>query len=121
MKKKLLAGIGSAVGVAALAGALVWGATGQPAPTPTPEPTAAVSIYELNGYAEAPAKPAATEVEAEQVVEAPVVSGPTLCPEGTVAGAVDASGNESNCQPTSDGQPCVEYNDQNVCTRWYEP
>jgi hypothetical protein len=49
--------------------------------------------------------------------------GPTQCPAGTIAGAVDGNGNESNCQATggADGTPCVAYNDANECTAWYKP
>ena len=43
------------------------------------------------------------------------------CPSGTTAGAVDAAGNESNCQATNNGQPCAEYNAANQCTAWYKP
>jgi PKD repeat protein len=44
------------------------------------------------------------------------------CPAGTKANAVDAAGNESNCQPLNgQGQQCVAYDDQNNCTQWYKP
>ena len=49
-------------------------------------------------------------------------SGPTLCPPGTTAGAVDGDGNESNCSPNGPtGTQCVEYDANNNCTAWYKP
>lgn len=48
-------------------------------------------------------------------------SGPVQCPAGTAPNAVDEYGNESNCQATNGGQPCVEYNDANECVAWYQP
>lgn len=49
-------------------------------------------------------------------------SGPTLCPAGTHANAVDANGNESNCEQNGpDGQQCQAYDANNVCTNWYKP
>lgn len=50
-------------------------------------------------------------------------SGPALCPAGTTANAVDANGNESNCQPDNPttGQPCVAYDANNNCTAWLKP
>lgn len=69
------------------------------------------------------APPPAAVVEEAPVEEEPVYeSGPILCPPGTVAGAVDADGNESACQATNDqGQECVAYDDANNCTQWYQP
>lgn len=41
------------------------------------------------------------------------------CPAGTVAGAYDAQGNESNCQPENgSGEICQAYDANNVCTAW---
>jgi len=105
----------------------VLGANAIQAPKPTAVP--AVSVYEVNGYAEAPEKVAPAPVVAAEpapvVEEAPVApepSGPTLCPEGTVAGAVDDAGNESYCQPLNDqGQECNQWNDANECVGWYKP
>lgn len=46
-------------------------------------------------------------------------SGPTLCPDGTTAQAVDDYGNESNCvELGGGGEQCVAYNDANECTAW---
>lgn len=101
---------GSGVGVAvANAPAVEPPQTGQRAFTvqdvkPTPEPTP------IEVVVEAPAP----------VVEAPAPA-PGRCPVGTTAGQVDEAGNETNCQATNNGQPCVEYNDANQCVAWYKP
>lgn len=91
-------------------------------------PTPAVSTIELDSQTIAPATPttAATVPIAEPatvtVEQAPVPVSPTLCPDGTTAGAVDSAGNESNCQNLGPGgQPCVEYNVANQCVAWYKP
>lgn len=94
---------------------------------PTPEPTSIVSVYDTNGFSEAPPKPTPTP---EPVVEvAPVVedgpeepSGPTLCPDGWFASSVDENGNESGCSEGNEaGQPCVSYGENNECVAWYQP
>lgn len=70
-------------------------------PTPTPTPVVQPPV-------EAPAEPAAPEI--------------VLCPEGTVAGAVDELGNESACYETNEeGQQCIAYDDANNCTQYYKP
>ena len=78
----------------------------EPVVEPTPEPTV-------------------EPVEPAPVVEpapAPAPEPPTKCPSGTKANAVDGEGNESACEPLGpSGQPCVAYNDQNVCTEYLEP
>lgn len=81
-------------------------------PEVTPEPT-----EEPVAPAPAPAPEPAPVVEAP----APPPPAPTKCPSGTIAGQVDGAGNESNCQATNNGQPCVEYNDSNQCVAWYKP
>lgn len=77
-----------------------------PTPTPTPTPTVEPPVV-----VEPPPAP-----EPEPAPE------PVRCPDGTVAGAVDAYGNESACQPLNDsGEQCVAYDDANNCTQWYKP
>jgi hypothetical protein len=49
-------------------------------------------------------------------------SDPVKCPSGTIAQAVDANGNESNCQPLGPtGTQCVAYDANNNCTAWLKP
>jgi len=51
-----------------------------------------------------------------------VADGPIKCAAGYTANAVDAAGNESNCQKDGPGgRPCVAYNDANQCTAYLEP
>lgn len=73
---------------------------------------------------------AAQQAQQSQSVQAPADNGgsdpaaPSVvkCPAGTIAGAVDADGNESNCSPLGPtGTQCVAYNADNVCTQWYDP
>jgi hypothetical protein len=97
---------------------------------PAQNDAAAQAIYDQQvAQAAAEAKAAADAAAAVQAAQqaaavkaaAPVTS-PTLCPAGTKANAVDAQGNESNCEAlNSQGQACQAYNDQNVCTNWYKP
>lgn len=48
--------------------------------------------------------------------------GPVQCPYGTTANAVDAYGNESNCQDNGPGNAqCVAYDANNNCTQYYKP
>jgi len=48
--------------------------------------------------------------------------GPVKCAPGYTANAVDADGNESNCQKNGPGnEPCVAYDDANNCTQYYKP
>lgn len=48
--------------------------------------------------------------------------GPILCPPGTTPNAVDANGNESNCQANGPGgEVCTAYDANNNCTNWYKP
>lgn len=62
-----------------------------------------------------PAKRVQVAPSAPAVVPVPV----TKCPAGTVAGAVDANGNESNCQAeNASGEVCTAYSDANVCIGW---
>jgi hypothetical protein len=76
-------------------------------PTPTPSAEAVIEV--------------APEPVIEQTAPEPAPD-PVLCPEGTIAGAVDDYGNESSCYELSDdGEQCVEYNDANECTAWYRP
>lgn len=67
MDKKLVGGIAASAGVVAITGAALFAALGGVQPAPTPTPTSVVSIFEINGYAEAPPKPTPEPV----VVEAP--------------------------------------------------
>ncbi|MEO6116019.1 MAG: hypothetical protein ABIP33_06505 [Pseudolysinimonas sp.] len=112
-------------------------------PAPTPSPTAADYVATLTpaeqdtvqqqadaqqativadqaaAAAQAAADRAAALVVAHQVQSA---DGPVKCDAGYTANAVDAAGNESNCQKNGPGgQPCVAYNDQNQCTAYYKP
>jgi hypothetical protein len=53
--------------------------------------------------------------------DAPSNDAPVTCPSGTIAQAVDANGNESNCQPLGPtGTQCVAYDANNQCTAWLE-
>lgn len=76
----------------------------------------------------APVTPQETPADTN-VYDTPTDTPPTLsepvqhifCPSGTIAGAVDDNGNESNCQPLNDqGQQCVEYSDANECVAWLQ-
>ena len=80
MNKKLLAGIGSAIGFVALSVGIVWASVALPNPAlePTPTPTAVVSVFELNGLADAPPKPTPEPVVAPE--PAPVAP-PAPAPE----------------------------------------
>lgn len=125
MKKTIAAGIAAAaIGLASL-GIGIGITANQPAPVAEQTVERATTVNELEPTRDP--EPIATPTETampEPVVEAPAPPpAPEIvkCPSGTTAGQVDAAGNESNCQPTNNGQPCVEYNDQNVCTRWYQP
>lgn len=82
------------------------------APDPAPSAVAKVSIYSLKGFAKGPSKTVAVvpkTVLEPNVVADPYDTGaapsaptpPTTCPDGTVAGSVDAGGNQSNCQPAA--------------------
>lgn len=49
-------------------------------------------------------------------------AGPTLCPANTHPNAVDANGNESNCEANGPGGAiCQAYDANNNCTNWYKP
>lgn len=130
--------------VALLAGGTWLGASALAQPAPTPSPT-------LNAYVSPPlnadelasvqagADQQAAIIKADQDAAAAraqakaaalaaghqiqvTPDGPIKCGPGYTANAVDADGNESNCQPTNaNGQPCVEYNAQNQCTAYYKP
>jgi PPE-repeat protein len=83
-----------------------------PEPTVAPAPEAVAPI-------EAPAAPA---VEPAPAPAPPPPAPLSKCPAGTVAGAVDGAGNESNCSATNnEGQQCVAYDDANNCTAYYKP
>lgn len=84
---------------------------GQPEPTPTSISTVERQIGEPAEIVPTPTPTVEPVVEAPPpapVVEEPVAPPfqPTLCPPGTVAGAVDENGNESNCGPN-----CAAYID----------
>jgi hypothetical protein len=84
--------------------------------TPTPEPSSAAPQATDAPAApapsvQAPAAPAAPVQQQPAAPAAPQPPAPVKCPEGTVPGAVDDYGNESNCAP-----PCQAYDDNNVCT-----
>lgn len=66
---------------------------------------------------------AAQQAAPKQVARQQAASaGPTLCPPGTSPNAVDASGNESNCQANGpSGEVCTAYDANNNCTNWYKP
>lgn len=68
----------------------------------------------------APPPPVVEEAAPVEEVYEPSI---TYCPAGTVAGAVDSAGNESNCYETNPdtGQQCAAYDDANNCTAWYQP
>lgn len=123
MNKTIAAGIAAAaIGLASL-GIGIGVSVNQPATEQTVERATTVDELEPTNTPEPIATPTETATP-EPVVEAPAPPPPPAivkCPSGTTAGQVDAAGNESNCQQTNQGQPCVEYNDQNVCTRWYQP
>lgn len=114
-------------GAAVLALGGVWAANASGAfERPAPEPTAVIQeeVAPTPTVTPTPTPEPAVEpiVEAPPVEEAPVDAGPTVCPEGTVAGAVDAAGNESACYETNDeGQQCVAYDENNNCTAYYKP
>ena len=82
-----------------------------------PTPVETVKPTPIETPTQAPASEPAPVVQSP----APPPVDPSKCPAGTTAGQVDAAGNESNCQPTNNGQPCVAYNDANECTQWYKP
>lgn len=54
--------VGSVVGFMALSVGIVWASVALPNPAlePTPTPSAVVSVFELNGLADAPPKPTPT-------------------------------------------------------------
>ncbi len=100
---QVLAISGGGAIVLAVAAVLVVPSFAQPEPTAAP----AVSVYELNGYAEAPPKPVpvpVAEAPAAPVVEEapaePEPSGPDLCPPGTQANSSDGY-NDTSCFPDS--------------------
>jgi len=115
---------GSAI-LIAVAGFFGVSAIGQPAPTAEP----AVSVYEVNGYAEAPEKVAPAPVVAAEpapvVEEAPAPepepAGPDLCPPGTQANSSDGY-NDLSCIPgvclTLRGLPDPAYPE---CDYFYPP
>lgn len=116
MNRKLLVGVGSAIGVAALAGALVWGGTAQRTAPPTPEPTAVVFGVENKGFVEAPAEkptPAAPVAPVEQTAPVESVEPPTTVEgEGCPAGYIDSPEfgcYTGICEVLEDGTevPCV--------------
>jgi len=66
------------------------------------------------------ARQAAIKVPAKK--SADTGGGPTKCPAGTKANAVDAAGNESACEALgAGGEQCQAYDANNVCTNWYKP
>jgi len=125
MRKSVIAGIAAAVlGLGALG--IGVGVAAQPAVAPVTVERATIT-QEINEpkvvdlvepIPEATIAPIVEEAAPPAPEPAPA---PNRCPSGTKAGAVDAAGNESNCQATSNGQPCVEYNAANQCTAWYKP
>ena len=77
-----------------------------PSPTPSPTPDAILAPVVAPPAEVAPATPA----------------GPTLCPDGTTAQAVDGAGNESNCTQNGPADTqCIAYDDSNNCTAYYKP
>jgi len=75
---------------------------------------------------QAAAQQAAQQQAREQAVQTGSsgadTSDPVKCPSGTIAQAVDANGNESNCQPLGPtGTQCVAYDANNNCTAWLKP
>jgi len=76
--------------------------------------------------AEAAAVQAAADEAARQAAAKPVKrssgGGAVKCPAGTKANAVDAAGNESNCEALgAGGEQCQAYDANNVCTNWMKP
>lgn len=125
--EKIALGAGGAV--LAVAAAFIIPAVGTAAPEPTAQPQ--VSVYEINGFAEAPEKvaPVVTEevpapvegapAEPEPVVEEPAA--PDLCPPGTQAQSSDGY-NDLSCAPdvclTLRGLPDPAYPE---CDYFYPP
>jgi hypothetical protein len=105
----ILGGAGLLVIAGILVSVAVPLASSGSAPQPTSSASAKVSIYSLKGFAKGPSK--TVTVVPKTVLEPNVVadpydtgaapSAPTTCPDGTVAGSVDASGNQSDCQPAT--------------------
>ena len=125
MRKSVIAGIAAAVlGLGTLG--IGVGVTAQPAEAPAAVERATITqeidepkiVDVVEPIPEVTVAPIVEEAAPAEPAPAPA---PNRCPSGTKAGAVDAAGNESNCQATSNGQPCVEYNDSNQCTAWYKP
>lgn len=74
--------------------------------------------------AKAAAVKAAAAKQAQEAVDAPAPSDGSIvkCPAGSVPGAVDGAGNESNCQAENgNGEICQAYNDANQCVGWGKP
>lgn len=64
----------------------------------------------------------AEQIAAEAAQRAAATADVYKCPAGTVAGAVSATGEESNCEPENgNGDTCQAYNDANQCTAWGKP
>lgn len=124
MSKKTAGTVASIAAFAVIATGVIWGSFAlRDAQSVTPEPTTVVQV-QPRGFVSEPTAPRLTPGTAGSVATDTAVSpsGPTLCPEGTVAGAVDEAGNESACYETNDdGQQCVAYDDANNCTQYYKP
>ena len=122
MVKLGLQGLAAAAGVAIVAAGAAFGAT--LLPSAQPEPTVVVEVAPIIPSDAIP-EPTARFTPPAPVVELapePEPAPPVKCPSGTRANAVDGAGNESACEPLGpSGQPCVAYNDQNVCTEYLEP
>lgn len=122
MAKKRTWGIigGSAAVAVAISVAATIGLLGVPTPQASETPRISVEQGEV-ASTPIPVAPEVVSDEVAPVSSPPVPVGPVKCPAGTKAGQVDGAGNETNCQTTHNGQPCVEYNDANQCVAWYKP
>lgn len=132
MKKNRIRTIGSVIGGVAVLGllsAVVWGIpalidanrVAQVTPATVSEPAPVYLIPDYRHPTPTPDPVPVVEVAPAPEPE-PVAPSITYCPSGTVAGAVDEAGNESNCYTLNDeGQQCVAYDDANNCTQWYKP
>lgn len=122
MKKNWIR-ISATLAAFAAACALVWAISAPPTQSTTiaVKPGSQIAHLLRSDFKHPAPPPPAPVVEAAPVYEDP---GPsiTYCPSGTVAGAVDSYGNESNCYETNNsGQTCAAYDDANNCTAWYQP
>ena len=124
MNKSLVAKTAGSVVAASL---LVLAATMYHAPVPV-APVSSVEIQQADVVPQPTPEPTITTAPAPVVapapapVTAPAPAAPTRCPAGTTANAVDAQGNESNCNANNaQDQPCVAYDDANNCTAYLKP